>query len=105
VLSEQRETSQTFIGGGVWLYRPAPPAILLELLHSAVIGVGPGRSLADKVAIVQAYLAGSDIRSACLTLDAFENEVRAQRGKKIAPALADQLTADANTIEAGIPCP
>ena len=104
VLSEQRDTD-TMIGGGIWLYRPAPPAVLLELLHSAVIGVGPGRSLANKVAIVQAYLAVPDIQSACLMLGDFKNEVRAQRGKKIAPALADQLTADASTIEVTIPCP
>jgi hypothetical protein len=105
VLSEQRDTTQTFIGGGVWLYRPAPPAQSLELLYSAVIGIGPGRSLANKVAIVQAYLAVPDTQSACLTLDDFKNEVRAQRGKTIPLALADQLTADASDIELAIPCP
>jgi hypothetical protein len=104
VLSEQRDTGST-IGGGVWLYRLAPPAPLLELLHSAVIGIGPGRSLADKVAIMQAYFAVPDIQSTCLTLDAFKNEVRAQRGKKIATALADQLTEDASAIMVVIPCP
>ena len=105
VLSEQR-APDTQIGGGVWLYRPAhQPALMLQLLYSAVVGIGPGRSLADKVAIVQAYLAVPDIQSACLMVDDFKNEVRAQRGKKIASALADQLTADANAIKAAIPCP
>ena len=103
VLSEQRGTD-TLSGGGVWLYRPAEVTLALQLLHSSVIGIGPGNSLSDQIANVQAYMAVTDTQSACLTLDAFTNHVRAQRGKSIATALADQLTGDANDIMAGIPC-
>jgi hypothetical protein len=90
---------------GAWLYRLVPPEVALPLLYSAVIGVGPGRSLADQVAIVQAYLAVPDIQSACVTLDAFRNHVRAQSGKQIATAVAERLIADAADISAAIPCP
>jgi hypothetical protein len=105
MLSEQRATNVGILDGGVWLYRLLPPVLALERLYLAVIGIGPGRSLANKVAIVQAYLAVPDGQSACLMLDDFKNEVRAQRGKKVAPALADQLTGDASDIEVAIPCP
>lgn len=78
---------------------------MLERLYSAVIGIGPGKSSANKVAIAQAYLAVPDIQSACLMVEDFKNQVRAQRGKKIALAVADPLTADANAIKAAISCP
>lgn len=71
---------------------------VLEILGEAVVGVGPGKSLANKIALAQSYLAVPDLQSACSILNDFLNQVRAQRGKKITPSLADELTADAVAI-------
>ena len=71
------------------------PGTLLRQLHEDVTGVGPGKSLANKVALAQTYYAVPDRQATCAVLTGFVNEVRAQRGKKIAPNLADKLTADA----------
>jgi len=68
-------------------------------LAAAVKGVGPGRSLADTVAVAQWFLAHGQPRLARLTLTAFEAEVRAQSGKKIPSAQAAALMADAKRIE------
>jgi hypothetical protein len=78
---------------------------LVAALLVAVTGVGTGTSLADKVTDVQAYLAVPDIVSACSAMDDFKSQVSAQSGKKIPAPLATQLTADADAIEAAIPCP
>jgi hypothetical protein len=73
-------------------------------LAKAVKGVGPGTSLADKVAAAQAYLAAGDKTDACGTLNAFINEVRAQSGKSIPPSTASSLIASARQVEAVIGC-
>jgi hypothetical protein len=49
-------------------------------------------------------LAVSDEQSACLMLGDFLNQVRAQRGKKLSIELADELTADAQRLQASIGC-
>lgn len=76
----------------------------LSDLASAVTGVGPGTSLADKVASVQSYLAAGDTSDTCGTLRAFINQVKAQTGKSIPAATATTLIATAQRIEAVIPC-
>jgi hypothetical protein len=76
----------------------------LSDLANAVKGVGPGTSLADKVAAAQAYLAAGDKTDACSTLNAFINEVKAQSGKSIPAAKASSLIAEAQQIEAVIGC-
>jgi hypothetical protein len=78
---------------------------LVAALLVAVTGVGSGASLADKVTDVQAYLAVPDIVSACSVMVDFGSQVSAQSGKKIPAPLATQLLADADAIEAAIPCP
>jgi FIMAH domain-containing protein len=45
-----------------------------------------------------------DSAGACSSLSAFLNEVRAQAGKKLTEAQAQQLTAAANDIRAQIGC-
>jgi hypothetical protein len=69
-----------------------------------VVGVGPGRSLAAKVAQAQSYYAAGDVAAACTMLTDFVNEVRAQRGKKIPAATADALIADARAIMSAMGC-
>jgi len=68
-------------------------------LAAAVKGVGPGRSLADTVAVAQWFLGHGQPKLASLTLTAFQAEVRAQSGKKIPAAQAAALIADAKRIE------
>ena len=76
----------------------------MEELGTVVRGVGPGKSLADKIELAQAYLAVPDVQSTCEVLNAFLNQVRAQRGKKLTSELADELTEDALVITDAIGC-
>jgi hypothetical protein len=69
-------------------------------LAAAVKGVGPGKSLADTVEVAQWFLAHGQTQLTCLTLTAFQLEMRAQSGKKIPAAQATALIADANRIKA-----
>ena len=79
---------------------------LVAALLAAVTGVGSGHSLEDKIESVQAYLAVPDIASACSMLSDFKVQLAAQSGSPQVPApLAAELTADAEEIEAAIPCP
>jgi probable HAF family extracellular repeat protein len=76
----------------------------LESLAEAVVNVGPGRSLAQKVAAAQAYLAAADVTATCEMLVSFENEVLAQRGKHIDVELSDALLQDAHSIKMALGC-
>jgi probable HAF family extracellular repeat protein len=77
----------------------------LDDLAEAVIGVGPGTSLADKVEAAQMALTDGDDTLACEILNAFINQVTAQTGKSISdPATADALIADATRIRAVLGC-
>jgi hypothetical protein len=80
------------------------PASQLAVLLTEVTGVGPGRSLADKVTAAQAYYAANDVQATCAMLTGFVNEVRAQNGKKVGRTLDAQLIADADTLEVAIGC-
>jgi streptogramin lyase len=73
-------------------------------LADAVVGVGPGHSLAGKVAAIQGYVAADDTADACAALGAFINEVDAQTGKKISSAQASSLVTQAHNIEAALDC-
>lgn len=80
------------------------PDTLLEQLGAAVIGVGPGNSFANKMALAQAYFSVLDIQATCDVLTDLVNQIQAQKGKKITLALGDQLTAEAQAIMAAIAC-
>ena len=80
------------------------PIEMLAELSDEVAGVGPGKSLADKVALAQTYYAVPDVQATCAMLTDFNNEVRAQRGKLIPIELADDLAADAQAIMGSIGC-
>ena len=73
-------------------------------LAAGVAGLGPGKSLADKAAQAQVYLAQGQTQEACDVLTAFGNEVRAQSGKKIPAAQATALIADASRIRVVLGC-
>ena len=74
-----------------------------DLAH-AVVGIGPGHSLAAKVTAIQGYVAANDTADACAALGAFINEVDAQTGKKISSAQASSLVTQAHNIEAALDC-
>ena len=76
----------------------------LTELAAAVVGVGPGRSLAGKVAAIQGYVAASDTADACSALGAFGNEVDAQTGKKLSTTQAASFDTQAQDIEAALGC-
>jgi hypothetical protein len=76
----------------------------LAALLAAVTGVGPGKSLAEKVTQIQMYADAGDTADACSKLAAFTNEVNAQTGKKISAPQAASLLAQARVIEAGLGC-
>jgi hypothetical protein len=80
------------------------PGAALEQLLGSVTGVGPGKSLAAKVVLAQTYYAVPDVQATCAVLADFADEVRAQRGKRLAAELADQLDADALEIMTAVGC-
>lgn len=73
-------------------------------LADAVKGVGPGTSLADKVASVQSDLASEETGDACAMLSAFDHEVQAQSGKQIPAGTARTLIPTAQRIQAVMGC-
>jgi hypothetical protein len=87
-----------------WSVSVPGPATMLQDLAESVEGVGPGRSLADKVALAQTYFAVPDVQATCAVLTDFLAEVHAQFGKKLANDLAEKLSADAQAIKAAIGC-
>jgi streptogramin lyase len=76
---------------------------LADLL-TAVTGVGPGTSLADKVSQARTYLTANDVPDACATLSGFIKEVTAQSGITIMTSQAATLIATAQRIEAVLGC-
>lgn len=73
-------------------------------LAGAVAGVGPGKSLASKVAVIAHEVAANETSDACADLVSFENEVRAQSGKKLGDGQAAAFLARAGNIEAALGC-
>lgn len=84
------------------------PAGMLATLHDAVVGVGPGTSLADKIAYAQSAFAAGQTGEVCGTLQAFINQVNAQTqppaGKKLDATKAADLIAQAQAIQQAVGC-
>jgi hypothetical protein len=83
---------------------PASQQQPLAALLAEVTGVGPGKSLANKLAMALMYFAAKDVQATCAMLTAFVHEVEAQAGKKIGQALDEKLIADSQAIETAIGC-
>jgi hypothetical protein len=79
-------------------------AELLRSLATAVTGIGPGTSLADKVAEAETLLAENDVAGTCSKLTAFVHEVKAQSGKSIAADQAATLIGSARRIKTMLGC-
>ena len=72
----------------------------LEKLAAAASGVGPGLSLANKIAQAGAALSANDPAKATAILEAFMREVAAQSGRKITRHTATALLQAAAQIQA-----
>jgi hypothetical protein len=83
---------------------PSTVADSLSDLAQAVVGVGPGTSLADKVSRAEVYFANGDVGNTCEILGAFVLQVTAQTGKSIPTPTAAMLIADANGIRETLNC-
>jgi beta-glucosidase len=73
-------------------------------LVTMVQGVGPGNSLNAKAKLIQAAAAAGQTERVCSSLTAFENEVRAQTGKKLSPDVAARLQEQASRIALAAGC-
>jgi streptogramin lyase len=73
----------------------------LDELAAAVAGVGPGQSLAHKVAAVQS---AEDTADACAGLVSLRNEIAAQIGKKLGAGQAAALLDRIDGIDAALGC-
>jgi hypothetical protein len=89
---------------GAFEFVQETPAELLADLGNLVNEIGPGTSLADKVASAQTYLSSNDLADTCSTLSAFINEVKAQKGRTIDSALADDLVDRGQRIKTLLGC-
>ena len=100
--------SATPPGNYVFDFTTVPPGPtvdeLLSELKADVEGVGPGKSLANKIAEIRNGVAANDLAAACGLLNDFINQVKAQRGKKLSGGVADALIAQAETIKAMLGC-
>jgi len=76
----------------------------VAILRTFVTGLPPGNSLRDKLTSVLASLSAGNVSDACGTLRAFDNEVRAQTGKKLTSAQATFLLGETARIEAVLAC-
>lgn len=77
---------------------------LADLALAADQADGPGNSLVAKVSLARSSVLAGEFPVACHTLEAFEFEVRAQRGKSISDQVADSLIADASQIRGALSC-
>ncbi len=73
---------------------------LLELVE----GVGPGKSLWDKVSGAQTYFEADNIYAACEKLNALMNQVAAQAGKKIPTVRATSIQAHTKFAMSALEC-
>ena len=103
IATDQRGVSRP-VGSGcdVGAYEDATAPVQLAYLRTAVTGV---KSLTATVAIAQSLLAHGHTKAACLTVAAFNLEVRLQAaGKKISKAQAASFISEAKSIEALLGC-
>jgi hypothetical protein len=76
----------------------------LDTLLTDVSSLPPGKSLADKVSLIQAYFAAGQTSAVCSELQAFDNEVSAQSGRRMTPAQASALLAETAKIRPLVGC-
>jgi hypothetical protein len=77
----------------------------LDQLEAAVVGVGPGTSLFDKIEGTESDLGAGMVGLACDGLGGFVNEVTAQAGQSITTGDAAGFKAAARQVEVVLACP
>lgn len=87
-----------------WSLAQPDAAQMLSDLRDDSVGKGPGKSLADKIALAQVYYAANDISATCAVLDDFINEVTALLRARNKRGATQQLVDDANAIKVAIGC-
>jgi hypothetical protein len=79
--------------------------VSVRLMEQAeLVGNAVGTSYVDQLASVQAYYEQGDTAAACGALDAYLNHVRAQSGRRLSTALANDLQFYATSIGSQIGC-
>lgn len=76
----------------------------LLALERAVVTLGPGTSLSDKIKQTRVFVGERDVRAACLALDSFLELLKAQTGKKIDASTSTTLIADASRVRTVLAC-
>jgi hypothetical protein len=76
----------------------------LDDLAGFVAGIGPGTSLADKVADVKSSLQDGNATAACNQLNTLANQASTQSGKQLTAAQAETIQAAVASIEKVIGC-
>ena len=82
-----------------------PIALLIESLLAQVNGVGPGKSLANKVNLLRRFYLAQDKASTCASLKVLNRELMALEGKKLPRASSRALQKNVSGIAAAIACP
>jgi Tol biopolymer transport system component len=77
---------------------------LIAMIESMNLHAGLANSLTMKLDVAQAKLTADNVTAACNMLQAFINEVNAQRGGKLTSSQADQLLAAAQQLRATLGC-
>jgi hypothetical protein len=95
---------QMNIGGASFTVHVQGAVEQLDELLSTLTGIGPGTSLADKIARTHQYVATNALAGACSKLTAFGNEVRALRPTNIPPIQAATLIGNALQIKTVLGC-
>jgi HYR domain len=75
-----------------------------DLLDAVTLDLGPGNSLAGKVAAAQKAVAEGDTKQACAILASLANQVEAQSGKSITADQAADLLAEVARIRMVLSC-
>jgi hypothetical protein len=91
-------------GNGLATVSYATIADLIDSVEALDLPRGLENSLLKKLENAQRNFAAGKLNGACGKLGAFINQVKAQSGKKIAAADADDLIAEAEAVRAGLGC-
>jgi hypothetical protein len=81
-----------------------PASTLAAQLVTASAGKGPGKALAAKAAAIKAAVDSGQTATGCAGITDYLGLVKAQTGKTLTTAQANQLTADANNLAAALGC-
>ena len=81
-----------------------PASTLAAQLVTASAGKGPGKALPNKAAGIQAAVNAGQTATGCADITDYLGLVKAQTGKTLTTAQANQLTADAHNLAAALGC-